>query len=112
MPRPTPVDAHPSDLRFIPSIGKGATIVKQLCIFLIRSYQLLLSPLFPPNCRFRPTCSQYAIDAITMHGVGRGLWLSLRRLLRCHPFCQGGHDPVPPAVLASKQAATRNQPTT
>jgi putative membrane protein insertion efficiency factor len=61
---------------------------------LIRAYQLLLSPLFPPSCRFTPTCSQYAIDAITHHGTGRGLYMTLRRIMRCHPFNEGGYDPV------------------
>ena len=86
-------------------------MVKRLCITLIRSYQLLLSPLFPPSCRFRPTCSQYAIDAISMHGPGRGLLLSLGRILRCHPFCRGGYDPVPPLKPGSPRLTTRNQPT-
>jgi len=70
--------------------------MKRLCILLIRAYQQLLSPLFPPSCRFNPTCSQYAIDAITIHGPGKGLLLSLRRILRCHPFHNGGYDPVIP----------------
>ncbi len=86
--------------------------MKQLCLALIRFYQLFLSPLFPPNCRFSPTCSQYAIDAITLHGLGRGLLLSLRRLLRCQPFCCGGHDPVPPVTVVRQEPAARNQPTT
>ena len=88
-------------------------LVKQFCIKLIRSYQLFLSPLFPPNCRFHPTCSQYAIEAITIHGVPRGLTLTLRRLLRCHPFCRGGYDPVAPKPLmpVPGQPLTRNHST-
>lgn len=62
----------------------------------IRAYQLLISPLLGPSCRFHPSCSHYAIEAIDTHGAGRGLWLSARRLARCHPWCEGGHDPVPP----------------
>lgn len=66
----------------------------------IRFYRLFLSPLFPPACRFTPTCSQYAIEAITVHGPFRGSWLALRRLLRCHPIKWlgggSGYDPVPP----------------
>ena len=64
---------------------------------LIRFYQLGISPLLRPSCRFAPTCSEYAYEALTVHGAGRGSWLSIRRLLRCHPFCDGGYDPVPPA---------------
>jgi len=66
------------------------------CLPLIRAYQLLLSPLLPPTCRFTPTCSQYAIDAINRHGVWRGTYLAIRRILRCHPFSRGGNDPVDP----------------
>lgn len=62
---------------------------------LIRAYQLAVSPLFPPRCRFLPTCSEYAFEAITRHGAGKGLWLALKRLTRCRPGCPGGHDPVP-----------------
>ena len=61
---------------------------------LIRAYQLLISPLFPPVCRFTPTCSQYAIDAIKCHGAVRGFFMALWRILRCHPFSDGGYDPV------------------
>lgn len=69
--------------------------MKQLAIWLIRGYQILISPLFPPSCRFHPTCSQYAIDAFSLHGFWRGLWLALRRVAKCHPFHPGGLDPVP-----------------
>jgi hypothetical protein len=62
----------------------------------IRFYRRVLSPLKPPMCRFSPTCSQYAIEALETHGVLRGSWLALRRIARCHPLCAGGHDPVPP----------------
>lgn len=61
----------------------------------IRFYQRALSPLKPPSCRFEPTCSAYALEAIERYGPGRGAWLTARRLLRCHPFCRGGYDPVP-----------------
>ncbi|WP_337833418.1 membrane protein insertion efficiency factor YidD [Desulfoprunum benzoelyticum] len=61
---------------------------------LVRGYQYLISPLFPPCCRFTPTCSAYAIQAIEKYGVFRGSFLSLRRILRCHPFSEGGYDPV------------------
>lgn len=64
-------------------------------IFLIRGYQYLLSPLLGHHCRFHPSCSQYAIEAIQAHGAGAGLWLALRRLSKCHPWHAGGYDPVP-----------------
>lgn len=63
---------------------------------LVRLYQRTLSRLLPSTCRFQPSCSQYAVEAIERHGFWRGLGLSLRRLLRCHPFHPGGYDPVPP----------------
>ncbi len=62
---------------------------------LIRGYQLLLSPLLPPSCRFHPSCSRYALEAIVRHGALKGTWLAVRRLARCHPFHPGGFDPVP-----------------
>ncbi|MBK8016042.1 MAG: membrane protein insertion efficiency factor YidD [Betaproteobacteria bacterium] len=61
----------------------------------IRLYQVSLSPYFGQGCRFHPTCSCYAIEALERHGVFQGGWLALKRLLRCHPFHAGGHDPVP-----------------
>jgi putative membrane protein insertion efficiency factor len=64
-------------------------------IALIRVYQYTLSPLLGPSCRFHPSCSEYAYQAITRHGALRGLLLALKRLLRCHPFHPGGIDPVP-----------------
>ena len=64
-------------------------------IALIRVYQRTLSPWMPSSCRFQPTCSQYAVEAIERHGLGRGTWLTLRRLARCQPLCRAGYDPVP-----------------
>jgi uncharacterized protein len=63
--------------------------------FLIRAYQLALSPMLGPSCRFYPSCSQYALEAIESHGALRGSWLTARRICRCHPFHDGGFDPVP-----------------
>ena len=65
-------------------------------VLLVRAYQRLVSPLIGPRCRFAPTCSQYAIEALVRHGVVRGLGLAAWRILRCHPFAEGGLDPVPP----------------
>ena len=64
---------------------------------LIRAYQLVISPLLQPSCRFEPSCSHYAQEAIATHGAARGLFLTLHRLLRCHPWGGSGYDPVPPA---------------
>jgi len=69
--------------------------VKKIFIWFIQGYRYLISPLLPPSCRFTPTCSLYAIEALERYGVWRGALLTVRRLLRCHPFCQGGYDPVP-----------------
>lgn len=68
---------------------------KKLTILLIRFYQLCISPLLPKNCRYLPTCSEYAICAITKYGIIRGLYLSIKRILRCHPLGGHGYDPVP-----------------
>jgi len=62
---------------------------------LIRLYQRWISPYTPPSCRFYPSCSQYALEAVSRYGLLRGTWLAARRLLRCHPFHPGGYDPVP-----------------
>jgi putative membrane protein insertion efficiency factor len=69
--------------------------MRQLLMGIIRIYQLTLSPLLGPRCRFYPSCSCYAHAAIERHGVFFGVWLGLKRLLRCHPFADGGYDPVP-----------------
>jgi putative membrane protein insertion efficiency factor len=71
--------------------------MKRLLLGLIKAYRYLLSPLLGPSCRFYPTCSAYAAEAIDTHGVLRGSWLAVRRILRCHPWHPGGIDPVPPA---------------
>jgi putative membrane protein insertion efficiency factor len=68
---------------------------RQILVLPIRGYQRFISPALPPSCRFTPSCSTYAVEAITRHGVLRGSWLAARRLVRCHPFHPGGVDPVP-----------------
>jgi uncharacterized protein len=68
--------------------------MRSLCVLLIRSYQFLISPLLGPACRFEPTCSRYAIEAVDRYGVLRGLGMAAMRLLKCHPFHPGGEDPV------------------
>lgn len=64
-------------------------------IVLVRAYQLIISPLFPASCRFRPTCSAYALTSLQRYGIIKGTYLAVRRLLRCHPWNPGGYDPVP-----------------
>ena len=69
--------------------------MKKIIILLIRGYRYLISPYIPSSCRYHPSCSSYAIEAIERHGVITGTILALRRLARCHPFHEGGYDPVP-----------------
>jgi putative membrane protein insertion efficiency factor len=72
--------------------------MNRLLVWLLRGYQLLVSPMFGPSCRFYPSCSNYAIEALKLHGGARGGWLALRRICRCHPWNAGGVDPVPPVA--------------
>ena len=69
--------------------------MKYLVLALIRFYQKFISPVFPPSCRFYPTCSHYGYEAIAKYGVIKGGWLAIKRIGRCHPFNPGGYDPVP-----------------
>ena len=78
-----------------------ATAIRGSLRVLIRAYQLVLSPVLGPNCRFSPSCSHYALQALDRHGVVRGIGLAASRILRCHPWHPGGHDPVPPACACA-----------
>ena len=69
--------------------------MKLIAIYFLRGYKLLISPLFPPSCRFTPTCSEYAAEAIGKYGFLKGVVLGVKRILRCHPWGNSGHDPVP-----------------
>ena len=69
--------------------------ISRLLILPIRFYQRFISPLFPPVCRFTPSCSQYAVEALAKHGPLKGTWLAIKRILRCNPWSKGGFDPVP-----------------
>ena len=92
--------AAPDALRRVFAVGASKTlsVVGRLMIGAIRLYQLTLSPVLGTNCRYYPSCSAYAAEAVRLHGPLRGGWLALRRILRCHPWSEGGVDPVPPAV--------------
>ncbi|WP_353854847.1 membrane protein insertion efficiency factor YidD [Bacillus sp. Bos-x628] len=70
--------------------------MKQIFIGIIRFYQKFISPMTPPSCRFYPTCSNYGLEAIKTHGALKGGWLTMKRILKCHPLHPGGVDPVPP----------------
>jgi uncharacterized protein len=89
----------------------------RLVVLLIRGYQVTIAPLLldrtynMPRCRFNPSCSQYAVDALTTQGLVRGSWLTLRRLLRCHPWNPGGYDPVPRAPALPTPAERSAVPT-
>jgi putative membrane protein insertion efficiency factor len=71
-------------------------MLKMIVLKLIVLYQRFISPLLAPRCRFYPSCSQYCFDAVEQHGIIKGLFLGIKRVLRCHPFNEGGYDPVPP----------------
>ncbi|MDZ7772823.1 MAG: membrane protein insertion efficiency factor YidD [Balneolaceae bacterium] len=86
--------------------------MKYLLIGIIRAYQLVISPWFPGSCRYHPTCSSYALEAVRRHGAIKGGWLGLKRIARCHPWSAGGHDPVPdgPAAPSKTAASFPTQP--
>ncbi len=79
--------------------------MRRILVILIRAYQWLLSPFLGQNCRYHPSCSHYAVEAVERHGPIRGTWMALRRVGRCHPWHEGGYDPVPPAVSSTTTEA-------
>lgn len=90
MPFPvSPRPALPDVLRFV------ARVPRTVLVLGVRAYQVGLSPLLPASCRYYPSCSAYAVEALERHGALRGSWLAARRIARCHPFRPGGYDPVP-----------------
>ena len=78
--------------------------MKYLLIGLLRAYRAVISPLYGQVCRYHPSCSAYALEAVTVHGSVRGSWLMVRRLARCHPWSDGGYDPVPSGPTPSASA--------
>jgi putative membrane protein insertion efficiency factor len=81
--------------------------MQKVLMALVRAYRLALSPWLGRHCRFYPSCSGYALEALETHGSTRGLWLAARRLLRCHPWHPGGYDPVPPPAVQPRPAPDR-----
>lgn len=71
-------------------------VIVTIMLVPVKFYQMCISPMLPPVCRYTPTCSQYAVEALTVHGPIRGSWLAIKRILRCHPWGGSGYDPVPP----------------
>jgi putative membrane protein insertion efficiency factor len=77
-------------------------IIQRGLIGIVKGYRLLLSPWLGSSCRFEPTCSLFAIEALEVHGAAKGSYLTAGRLLRCHPWCAGGHDPVPTKAISGR----------
>ena len=90
--------------------------LKTCLIWGIQGYRYTISPLLPPTCRYTPTCSQYALEAVQRYGAGRGIWLAVNRIVRCHPWHAGGYDPVPQGLWQVGQTslteAMQSQPPT
>lgn len=84
---------------------RGRDVGRAVGVGAVRWYQRWISPLLPPSCRFTPSCSEYAAEALERYGLLSGGWLAMRRILRCHPFHPGGYDPVPPPEGTSRHAA-------
>ena len=86
---------------------RGPTVMARALMAGVTGYRRFISPLLPPRCRFEPSCSAYALEALREHGAGRGLWLAIARIARCHPFNPGGYDPVPPR--GTRRRSSRNR---
>ena len=86
------------------------TIVSSLLRGFVRGFQLFISPVLPPSCRYYPSCSEYALQALDRHGPIAGVWLTIGRLARCHPFGGSGHDPVPESWPRCPDSACHGQP--
>lgn len=87
------------------------SVPARVLLAVVQAYRRLVSPLLGPRCRFAPSCSAYAVEALMTHGAARGSWLAVRRIGRCHPFHPGGHDPVPPARSTSATMDETPRPT-
>ena len=85
------------------------TVMQRLLMSVVRGYRLFLSPWLGSSCRFEPTCSVYSLQALELHGAAAGSYLTVRRLVRCHPWCVGGHDPVPQELPRGMRLFSRLQ---
>lgn len=109
---PVAVDtAERSDPQDSPPVVARPTPAARPLLLLVRFYRAWISPVLPPSCRFEPSCSAYALEALTTHGALRGSWLTLRRLLRCGPWHPGGFDPVPPRQRTPRAPDRTDEPT-
>lgn len=88
------------------------TLPQRLLIMLVKGYRLIVSPWLGNVCRFSPSCSAYSLQALEQHGAAAGSYLTVRRLVRCHPWCDGGHDPVPQQLPRSMRLFSRLRPST
>jgi putative membrane protein insertion efficiency factor len=87
-------------------VRKGPGAMTRVLMGAVTGYRRFVSPLLPPRCRFEPSCSAYALEALQVHGAARGLWLAVARIARCHPFHPGGYDPVPSRGGSGKPSLT------
>jgi uncharacterized protein len=100
----------PDPMPALPSANAWVLLPRRVLMTFVRGYRLFLSPWLGSACRFTPTCSAYALEALDVHGAGKGSYLTLRRIGRCHPWCAGGHDPVPPPAGSSSSSRPGSMP--